>query len=374
VETRARILVVDDTPRNAKLLADLLAANGFEAATAASGPEALETLRKEPADLVVLDVVMPGMNGYEVCREIRRAEGTGYLPIILVTALDPEEERMRGLEAGADDFLSKPVNLGEVLGRVRSLLRIRVLHETVREQAARLAVWNHDLAERVRDQLAALERLSYLKRFLSPQIAESIAAGGMEILRPHRRQVTVVFIDLRGFTGFAESAEPEEVMELLGEYHTEMGRLVVAHEGTLERFTGDGLMVFFNDPIELDEPERRAVEMALEMRGAVSRLQERWRRRGHSLELGIGITHGYATLGAIGFEQRQDYAAIGTVTNQAARLCEAADGGQILISERLRALVESFVETEPVGELTLKGFHRSVSAHNVVRRSATTRA
>jgi class 3 adenylate cyclase len=365
---RQRILVVDDTPRNAKLLADLLGANGFEVATAASGPEALERLRKEPADLVVLDVVMPGMNGYEVCREIRRSEDSGYLPVILVTALDPEEERMRGLEAGADDFLSKPVNLGEVLGRVRSLLRIRALHETVREQAAQLAIWNRDLESRVRDQVSELERLSYLKRFLSPQIAEAIAAGGMEILRPHRRRVTVVFVDLRGFTGFAEAAEPEEVMELLREYHGELGRQVVAHEGTLERFTGDGLMVFFNDPIELPEPEGRAVLMALEMRAAVGRLQESWRRRGYSLELGIGITNGYATLGAIGFEQRQDYAAIGTVTNQAARLCEAAIGGQILVSERTRALVESLVETEPVGELVLKGFQRAVSAHNVLRR------
>jgi adenylate cyclase len=363
----ARILVVDDTPRNAKLLADLLAANGYLATTAGSGAEALESLEKEPADLVLLDVVMPGMNGYDVCREIRRREDTGYLPVILVTALDAEEERMRGLEAGADDFLTKPVNLGEVLGRVRSLLRIRGLHETVREQARELARWNQELERRVTEQIAELERLSSLKRFLSPQIAEAIARGGMEILRPHRRRVTVAFLDLRGFTPFAESSEPEEVMELLREYHAAMGRLVMAHEGTLERFTGDGMMVFFNDPLEIAEPERRAVRMALEMREAVAGLTERWRRRGHSLELGMGITHGYATLGAIGFAERQDYAAIGTVTNQAARLCEAASGGQILISERLRAEVESLVETEHVGELALKGFARPIAAHNVLR-------
>ncbi len=364
----ARILVVDDTPRNAKLLGDLLLANGFDVATAASGSEALECLEKDRADLVPLGVVMPGMSGYDVCREIRCREDTGYLPVILVTALDPDEERLHGLEAGADDFLTKPVNLGEVLGRVRSLLRIRTLHETVREQAAQLAEWNRKLEDRVRDQITELERLSDLKRFVSPQIAETIAAGGMEILRPHRRRVTIVFTDLRGFTAFAELAEPEEVMELLREYHAEMGRLIVTHEGTLERFTGDGLMVFFNDPIEIEEPERRAVEMALDMRVAVTRLQEGWRRRGHALELGIGITQGYATLGAIGFELRQDYAAIGTVTNQAARLCAASAGGQIRISERLRALVEPFFETEPVGELTFKGFHHPIAAHNVVRR------
>ena len=250
----AHILVVDDTPRNAKLLADLLAAQGFQVATAASGAEALERLRKERVDLVLLDVVMPGMSGYDVCREIRRTEDVGYLPVILVTALDPEEERLRGLEAGADDFLTKPVNLGEVLGRVRSLLRIRALHETVRDQAAQLAIWNRDLESRVREQVTELERLSHLKRFLSPQIAEAVAADSQEVLRPHRRKVTVVFIDLRGFTSFAESAEPEEVMELLREYHSAMGRLVVSHEGTLERFTGDGLMVFFNDPLQVDDP------------------------------------------------------------------------------------------------------------------------
>src|SRR5262245_19447250 len=346
----------------------MLAAAGFQVATASSGGEALDQLRKEPTDLVLLDVVMPGMSGYDVCREIRRSEGFGYLPIILVTALDPEEERMRGLEAGADDFLTKPVNLGEVLGRVRSLLRIRALHETVRDQAAQLAVWNRELETRVRDQVAELERLSHLKRFLSPQVAEAVAADRGEILRPHRRKVTVVFIDLRGFTAFAESSEPEEVMELLREYHAAMGQLIVAYDGTLERFTGDGLMVFFNDPIEVDEPEKRAVLMALDMRDAAARLDEQWRRRGYSLSLGIGISQGYATLGAIGFEQRQDYAAIGSVTNLAARLCEEARAGQILISERLRALVESSVETRPVGELSLRGFQRPVPAHDVLRR------
>jgi len=368
VGSGGRILVVDDTPLNAKLLADMLGANGFEVATASSGGEALDRLRKEAIDLVLLDVVMPGMSGYEVCREIRRSEGLGYLPVILVTALDPDTERVHGLEAGADDFLTKPVNLGEVLGRVRSLLRIRSLHETVREQAAQLAAWNRDLETRVREQVAELERLSHLKRFLSPQIAEVVAADREEILRPHRRKVTVVFIDLRGFTSFAESSEPEEVMELLGEYHGAMGRLIVAYDGTLERFTGDGLMVFFNDPIPVDEAEKRAVCMALDMRAAALRLDEQWKRRGHSLALGIGITSGYATLGAIGFEERQDYAAIGTVTNLAARLCEEAAPGQILISERLRALVESTVETRPVGELALRGFQRPVPAHDVIRR------
>ncbi len=366
----AKILVVDDTPHNVKLLADLLGANGYQVSTAASGPEALQRLVTEGPDLVLLDVMMPGMSGYDVCRTIRESPETSLLPVVMVTALDPSEERVKGIEAGADDFLSKPINTTELLARVRSLLRIRQLHETVRAQAAQLAEWAATLERRVEEQVTELGRLGRLKRFLAPQIADILSAEGSRALEPHRRQVTVVFIDLRGFTAFAESAEPEEMMEVLAEYHAEMGRIVMAHEGTLAGFTGDGMMIFFNDPVEVPNPEERAVRMAAAMSESGRTLSERWARLGHDMELGIGITTGYATLGMIGFEGRRDYAAIGSVTNQAARLCAAAAGGQILVSDRLLSKVEGIVEAEPIGALELKGLRRPVMTHNVLRVAA----
>ena len=357
----AKILVVDDTANNVKLLKDLLTVRGYAVVTASSGLEGLEQVEKERPDLVLLDVMMPGMNGYDVCRRIRENPATGILPVVMVTALDPGQERIKGLEAGADDFLTKPINQPELLARVRSLLRIKELWDQVTDL-------NRTLEQRVSDQVAELERMGRLKRFFSPHLAELIVSGGAEDpLRSHRREITVVFLDLRGFTAFAETAEPEEVMAVLREYHAEMGRLVLEHDGTLERFTGDGMMIFFNDPIPVPNPAERALCMALAMRERVAGLAQGWRKRGFDLDFGVGIAQGYATIGAIGFEGRWDYGAIGTVTNLAARLCGEAKPGQILTSRRLIGTVEDFVEAEAVGELPLKGFTRPVSAFNVLR-------
>jgi class 3 adenylate cyclase len=357
----AKILVVDDTPNNVKLLADLLAAKGYDVTRAVSGAEALERVDRERPDLVLLDVMMPGMNGYEVCRKIRENPATAVLPVVMVTALDPAQERIKGLEAGADDFLTKPINQAELLARVRSLLRIKQLYD-------QLDGFNRNLEAIVHEQVGQLERLGRLKRFFSPQLADLIVSGDAEDpLKSHRREITVVFLDLRGFTAFAETSEPEEVMGVLREYHAEMGRLIVAHEGTLERFTGDGMMIFFNDPIPVPNPAERAVRMAVAMRDRVVELTGKWRKKGFELDLGVGIAQGYATIGAIGFEGRWDYGAIGTVTNLAARLCGEAKPGQILISQRLLVTIEDLVESDPVGELALKGFHRPVSAYNVRR-------
>ncbi len=364
----ARILVVDDTPQNVKLLADLLTAKGYAVSTAASGAEALEKVAAERPDLVLLDVVMPKMSGYEVCKTIRESPDTGILPVVMVTALDPSTERVKGLECGADDFLTKPIHQAELLARVRSLLRIKELYDTVQTQAAQLSEWNKTLEQRVEEQVAQLDRLGRLKRFFSPQLAELIVAGGAEDpLKTHRREVTVVFLDLRGFTAFAEIAEPEEVMGVLREYHAEMGRIVLEHEGTLERFAGDGMMIFFNDPVPVDNPSERAIRMALAMRLGVTDLTAKWRKRGYDLGVGVGIAHGYATIGAIGFEGRWDYGAIGTVTNLASRLCGEAKAGQILISQRLLGTIEDLVEVAPLGEFSLKGFSKSVTAFNVLK-------
>jgi class 3 adenylate cyclase len=360
VNTPARILVVDDTPMNVKLLAGLLEGHGYAVVTASSGAAAFERVRDDRPDLVLLDVVMPEMSGYEVCRRLRADEATRLLPIVMVTALDPGEERVKGIEAGADDFLSKPINQAELLARVRSLLRIKALHDE-------LGALNRTLEQRVSEQVAQLERLGRLRRFFSPQLADLIVAGDTaDPLQSHRREITVVFLDLRGFTAFAETAEPEEVMAVLREYHTEMGKLILAADGTLERFTGDGMMIFFNDPVEVPDPAARAVRMTVAMRERVVRLTEAWRRRGFDLDFGIGIAQGYATIGAIGFEGRLDYGAIGTVTNLASRLCGEAKPGQILLSQRVASGVEGIARVEPVGELTLKGFQRPVKAFNVV--------
>ena len=362
----SKILVVDDVPLNVKLLADLLAVKGYQTCTASSGPEALASLESERPDLVLLDVMMPGMSGYEVCAAIRANPEHAMLPVVLVTALDPAQERAKGLDAGADDFLSKPVSQAELLARVRSLLRIKSLYEEVLHQKRELAELNRSLEQRVADGVQQLEKVGRLKRFFSPQLAELIVAGGAEDpLKSHRREITVVFLDLRGFTAFTETADPEEVMAVLGEYHAAIGRLVLEHEGTLERFSGDGMMIFFNDPVPVADPAPRAVRMALAMQREVERLSVAWKKRGYDLLMGVGIAQGFATIGGIGFPGRIDYGAIGNVTNLAARLCGEARGGDILVSQRVCALVEGEIVVEPAGELVLKGFQRPVAAFRV---------
>jgi class 3 adenylate cyclase len=365
------ILVVDDIEKNTRLLADVLTARGYRTSTAASGEAALAAIRVETPDLVLLDVMMPGLDGYAVCRAIRADPHHAMLPVVLVTALDPAQERVKGLEAGADDFLNKPVNQAELMARVRSLLRIKAYHDEIQRQKAELADWNHTLEQRVADGVAQIERIGRLKRFFSPQLAEAIVGGGAEDpLKSHRREITVVFLDLRGFTAFTETADPEEVMGVLREYHAAMGRLILEHEGTLERFTGDGIMVFFNDPVPVPDAAPRAVRMALQMQQQVAQLAVGWQRRGYGLSMGVGIATGFATLGAIGFEGRIDYGAIGTVTNLAARLCAEADGGEVLVSQRVLAALGDAFRCEPAGELVLKGFQRPLAALRVLGEQA----
>jgi len=296
------------------------------------------------------------------------------MPIILVTAKADSKDVVAGLEAGADEYLTKPVDQAALVARVKSMLRIKALHDTTQEQAVRLeaqsaqlADWNRTLEQRVQEQLAELERIGRLKRFFSPQLAELVvSSGGEKLLESHRQDISVVFCDLRGFTAFSETAEPEEVMGVLREYHTTLGTLIFRFEGTLERFAGDGLMVFFNDPLPCSDPAAQAVRMAVAMRQQMGDLTEKWRKRGHQLGFGVGIAQGYATLGMIGFEGRIDYGAIGPVTNLAARLCDKAQDKQILMSQRVYTAVEELAETEPAGEFPLKGFHKPVPTFNVV--------
>jgi adenylate cyclase len=359
----ATILVVDDLAQNIRLLEAVLTPRGHTVVAATSGDEALELVRSEPIDLVLLDIVMPGMDGYEVCRALRADEATRFLPVVMITA-SGSEQRLAALEAGADDFVTKPFDKSELLARVASLARIKRYHDTIRRQADELAAWNAELEARVAHQVAELERTNRLRHFLSPQLAE-IVVSDESLLASHRREIVVLFTDLRNFTPFAETSEPEEVMAVLGEYHHAIGTLVHAYEGTLERFTGDGIMVFFNDPIQCEDAAERAVRMALEIRDAVSDLADGWRRRGYELAVGIGIAQNHATLGRIGFEGRFDYAAIGSVTNLAARLCSDAGPWQVLVTDRVLAATEHVAVAEMVGDVQPKGFSRSVRVHNI---------
>jgi adenylate cyclase len=362
-----KLLLVDDLPQNLRLLEAILEPHGYELVSASSGEEALARVVDEYPDLVLLDVMMPGLDGYEVCRRLRADPATSFLPVIFVTAQDPTE-KTSALDAGADDFVSKPVNQAELLARVRSLLRIKEYHDTIEGQAADLRELNESLEQRVRQQVAELEKLGRLRRFLSPQIAEVVvSADDDRLLQSHRREVAVLFCDLRGYTRFAESVEPEELMRVLGQFHEGIGGLVQRFEATVGFLAGDGLEVFFNDPIECEDPAERAVRMGLAIRDLMAELTPEWHRRGYDLGFGVGIALGYATLGQIGFDGRFDYAALGSVTILAARLCDAASNGQVLVSRRAFAEVEDAIEVEQLHDLALKGFANPVPAVNAVR-------
>lgn len=369
------ILIADDNPLNLDILQTRLAAHGYHIVTAGDGEAALRLATEQHPDLILLDVMMPKVDGLEVCRRLKADTSLPFIPIIMVTSKADSADIVAGLDAGADEYLTKPVDHAALVARVKSMLRIKGLHDTVQDQATRLELqasqlteWNRTLELRVAEQLAELERASRLKRFLSPQLAELIVSSGDEkLLDSHRREITVVFSDLRGFTAFSETAEPEEVIGVLREYHGAMGELIFRSEGTLERFAGDGLMVFFNDPLPCPDPGPRAVRMAVAMRERVGELSRKWRKLGYQLELGVGIAMGYATLGKIGFEGRFDYGAIGSVTNLASRLCDEAAPDQILVSQKVYTEIEEMADVEPVGEIVLKGFSRPVAAYNIVR-------
>ena len=365
-ERPAKILVVDDVPENVRLLEAVLVPRGYEVVTANDGIEALDRIEAEQPDLILLDVMMPGLDGYGVCAHLRENDDTAVLPVIMVTS-SIGQEKTKAIEAGADDFIPKPFNHDELLTRVRSLLRIKRYHDTIKAQAAELAELNRTLEERVQVQVTELERLGSLRRFLSPQLADALVSSDDDtIFRSHRRQVAMFFADLRGWSSFVDAVEPEELMRVLGEFHAVIGRLVKRFEATVGFLEGDGVQLFFNDPIEIPDAPLRAVRLGCALREEMAELIPQWSKRGHDLDFGAGIALGYATCGEVGFEGRSDYAAIGAVTNLASRLADEATGGQILIAQRLYAEVEGEVEVEPAGEFTLKGFQRPVTAFNVV--------
>ena len=361
------LLIVDDIDDNRFTLTRRLAREGYtNLTTAPDGSQALELLRSKPFDLVLLDIMMPNMNGYEVLEHMKTNTELRHIPVVMISAVDEFESVIRCIELGAEDYLPKPFNPTLLRARVGALIARKRLNDQVRVQASELATWNGLLEQRVQQQLVEIERISRLRRFLSPQVADLIVSSGDEtVLESHRRAITVLFCDLRGFTAFSESTDPEEVMSILREYHAVLGNLIHQYDGTVERFAGDAIMVLFNDPIPCPDPNGRAAKMAIAMRKQVGALASKWRKQGHELGFGIGIAHGYATLGRIGFEGRFDYGAVGPVVNLAARLCAEAKDGQILVESKVQVAIESSIATELAGELQLKGFHRPVRAFNI---------
>ncbi|MFO8166029.1 MAG: response regulator [Thermodesulfobacteriota bacterium] len=374
MRTPPLLLIVDDNPTNLDILQARLTAHNYEILTAQDGVTALAMAREKQPDLILLDIMMPKMDGIEVCRRLRADSSLPFMPIIMVTAKADSKDVIAGLEAGGDEYLTKPVDHAALVARVKSMLRIKDLHDTVRDQAARLkeqsaqlVEWNRTLEDKVAEQLAELNRLGRLKRFLSPQLAKVIISSGDEkVLESHRREITVIFIDLRGFTSFSDAAEPEEVIGFLRGYHAEMGKLIFQFDGTLEHFAGDGIMVFFNDPLPAEAHTEKAARMAIEMQTCVRKLRPEWLKKNYDLHLGVGLATGYATLGTIGFEGRLDYGAVGKVTILASRLSSEAKGGQILTDRKTLSKIENMVEAEPLGELQLKGFSRPVAVSNIL--------
>jgi class 3 adenylate cyclase len=356
---RGVALVVDDSRVNRLVLVRHLAGLGLEAMEAENGAEALELLRASPSafDLVLLDVLMPELDGYETLAAMKADDGLRHVPVLVVSGVEELDSVVRCIELGATDYLTKPINPRILEARIGASLAAKHLRDLELEYLEQQRL----LTETIERQKTELSR------FLSPQVARLISSPeGEQMLAGHRRQITVAFCDLRGFTSFAEQADPEELLGVLGEYHRMIGDAIVEHGGTLEHFAGDGVMVFFNDPVPQDDHVERAVRMAITMRERFAVLSGAWHKRGYELGFGVGIAVGYATLGRIGFEGRYDYGAIGNVVILASRLSSQAGPNQILLSQRAIAMVEGMVEVESVGELTLKGMSRPVTASNVV--------
>ncbi|HMJ80126.1 MAG TPA: response regulator [Candidatus Dormibacteraeota bacterium] len=355
-----RILVVDDTRLNRSVLVRALEEQGHQALEAADGRAALELLAIADGgtvDVVLLDLEMPELDGYEVLRRMKADEALRHIPVIVISAVDELDSVVRCIEMGAADYLPKPFDASILRARLSASLASKRLHDLELDYAARQATLLETI-ERQRTELA---------RFLSPQVAALVSSPeGQDLLDGHRRLITAVFSDLRGFTAFSETAEPEELFGVLREYQAAMGELILANGGTLEHFAGDGMLVFFNDPVPVADHEARAVRLAVAMRERFEALRGPWRKRGYELGFGVGVAVGHATLGRIGFEGRYDYGAIGMVVILASRLAAEAHDGQILLSQRAYAAVEDLVVGEPVGELSLKGFTRPVPAHNVL--------
>tara|TARA_B110001454_G_scaffold171291_1_gene162079 strand:- start:113083 stop:114174 length:1092 start_codon:yes stop_codon:yes gene_type:complete len=344
IKNKPMICVVDDDDMFREVLSCTLETNGYDVIVFSSASMFLvsDAFAKKSFDLVITDINMPGATGYELCRSVREKYSQDRIPIVMVTGNDALKEKTKGLEVGADDFIQKPFRNEELLAKLASLLKIR---------------------------FQALERLGRLTRFISPNIAEMMADDPQQLsLKLHRAQVTVLFSDLRGFTAFSETAEPEEVLEILNHYYKAVGASAAKYKATLGHLAGDGIMLFLNDPLPISNHQEVGLKLAMDIRSALNEQKVIWKTKGYNIDFGIGLAEGFATMGGIGFDQFWQYSVIGPVANFASRMCHYANNGQILVSHRFLARMsgaDTFT-TESIGSITLKGIEKTVKAFNVV--------
>ncbi len=375
MRTPPQILIVDDNPTNVDIFRTRLASHGYEIITASDGEQAVTIARESRPDLILLDVMMPKMDGVEVCRQLKGDLSLPFMPIILITTKSESQDVVAGLEAGAEEYLTKPVDQQALVARVKSMLKIKDLHDTTQAQATQISEWNRKLEDlnrtledRVNQQVQQIERLNRLRRFLSPAVAEMVVSE-RKLFDPddaHREEIAIVCCDLRGFTAFSETAQPEETLRILRQYQRTIGGLVTKYDGTIDHFAGDGILVFLNDPVKCEQPARRAVELAVSMRESVRELTDDWKRHGHDLGFGVGVAFGYASIGLVGFEGRYDYAATGPYVCLAARLCDKATDGQVLVSQRVHTELDESVKAECIGNIEFKGFRKPLPTYNVL--------
>ncbi|MGE0616841.1 MAG: response regulator [Bacteriovoracia bacterium] len=363
------ICVVDDDTALNRGLCELLEENGYQTISFASATQFVNQHQENPVacELVISDINMPGLSGYDLCQTVRQSGAPEHLPIILITGNNAVEEKTKGLDFGADDFISKPFRPTELLAKIRSLLKIRSEQKNTLAHLSTVQSENQGLVHKLQAEIKRSQQVGTLMSFFSPKVAELLTSDNAHsILRRHRTEVSVLFVDLRGFTAFSEVAEPEDVLGVLEAYYKAVGTISLRHGGTLGHLAGDGIMIFLNDPETIADHQAVAVRMALEIRAALEKQREQWKKRDFDLDFGMGLADGYATIGGIGFEHFWQYSVIGTVANLSARLCHEAKGGQILVSQRFFSSLEAFFSGQAVGNLEFKGIHKPISVYNIV--------
>jgi class 3 adenylate cyclase len=350
---------VDDEPDLLEGLKSIFSSESYEVDCFSSAEETIEKIKKQasyPWDLVISDINMPGQSGLSLCRQVRAIKKDQYLPFILITGSGGEDQKLEGIRAGADDFFEKPFKPEVILEKTRYLLELKQSYQKALQRTIEIRERNTLLSGRIQE----------LARFLPPKIAGLLQSGhSSEILKKHRSEISVCFIDLRRFTEFSETAEPEDVLHVLENYYRVIGGCIDQFEATLGHISGDGMMIFMNDPEKKEDHQLHLAKMAVEIRNNMNELKKSWDSREFNLDFGLGLADGYATIGAVGIDRYWQYTVIGTVVNLSSRLCQLADQGQILCSHRFLSKLHSVFEARPLQQHNFKGIQRSVQVHEL---------